>query len=342
MFAFQKQHPTLRYSDASDGGQLQPVGQKLAVNHDEYYERVIAELFPNRLTLRFSKRCSTPEEGRRMEVLCEDLRAEVEAVPTILKRHGIPVVNFESLNGDDAKYPHIAATRDTVALVNSWAHKLIEPNCPDAYLEGQELLGRGGGEVRGGRLNPNEVYTVVSCDDERLKVSNIDGKVFSPTLGQAVKFLQRPYCATNHAFQGLSLGNKIYIHEYDHYMADHRWMRTAVSRCSTIDIVLVKHRRVRAPVQDVAQRIANHRLADRRFAYDEASYVDAGWVTATLAGQRGQCAECQGDLGEVASGMWSIDRVDNDQPHTKGNCRLVCHVRKGTCQQKSGGRRPAA
>ena len=174
------------------------------------------------------------------------------------------------------------------------------------------------------------------------RTCTIDGKVFSPTLGQAVKFLQRPYCATNHAFQGLSLGNKIYIHEYDHYMADHRWMRTAVSRCSTLDIVLVKHRRVRAPAQDVAQRIAGHRAADQRFAYDGADYVDAPWVAATLARQRGQCAECQGDLGEVATGMWSIDRVDNDQPHTKGNCRLVCHVRKGTCQQKSGGRRPAA
>ena len=92
--AFKKQHPTLSYSGASDGRQLQPVGQKLAVDHDEYYERAFAELFPNRLTLRFSKRCSTPEEGRRMEVLCEDLLAEVEAVPTVLKRHGIPSVNL--------------------------------------------------------------------------------------------------------------------------------------------------------------------------------------------------------------------------------------------------------
>ena len=32
MFAFQKQHPTLRYSDASDGGQLQPVGQKTSAS----------------------------------------------------------------------------------------------------------------------------------------------------------------------------------------------------------------------------------------------------------------------------------------------------------------------
>ena len=196
--------------------------------------------------------------------------------------------------------------------------------------------------MRGGRLNPNEVYTVMSCDDTRLLVTNVDGRAFSPTLAQAAKFLQRPYCATNHAFQGLSLGNRIYIHEYDHFMADHRWMRTAVSRCSTLDIILVKHRRVRAPEAQVAQRIAGHRAADRRFAYDVADYVDAPWVAATLARQRGQCAECQGDLGEVATGMWSIDRVDNDQPHTWGNCRLVCHVRKGTCQQKSGGRRPAA
>ena len=149
------------------------------------------------------------------------------------KRHGIPVVDFESLGGDDAKYPHIAATRDTVALVNTWAHKLIEVDNLDAYLGSQGLLGRDGGEVRGGRLNPNEIYAVVAAHDTRLEVSNIDDKIFSPTLAQAAKFLQRPYCATNQAFRGLSLGtcNKIYIHEFGHFMTDHRevdhrWMRT--------------------------------------------------------------------------------------------------------------------
>ena len=74
----------------------------------------------------------------------------------------------------------------------------------------------------------------------------------------------------------------------------------------------------------------NASRADKRFAYEVADYVNEAWVAATLARQRGQCAECQSDLGEVATGLWSIDRVDNDQPHTKGNCRLVCHVRKAT------------
>jgi hypothetical protein len=339
---FMRAHPSFGYTMAGDPGQLRPVSQKLALNDDEYYERIFAELFPHRLTLRYSKRCSTPEEGRRMEALCEDLRAELEGVPMILQRHGLSIVDFESLGVDDAKCPHLAATRDTVAAVNSWAHSLIEPDQPDAYLVGQQLLGRDGGKVKGDRLNPNEIYTVVSCDDKRLKVTNVDGKEFQPTLAQAAKLLQRPYCATNHAFQGLSLGNRIFIHEFDHRMADHRWMRTAVSRCSTLDIVLVQHRRApRARAADVAARIESHRIADDRrdFAYNPSDYVNADWVATTLAEQRGQCAECLGDLGEAASGAWSIDRIDNDQPHTRGNCRLVCHVRKGTCQQKSGGRK---
>jgi hypothetical protein len=349
---FMRAHSTLGFTFAGDPGQLRPVGQKLNVDHDEYYERIFASLFPHRLVLQYSKRCSSPEEGRRMEALCEDLRNELDPVPAILSRHGIREVNFEELTAEDAQYKsHIAATRSTVADVNKWAHLAqcdSRGEQPDAYLRGQELLGRGGGKVRGGRINPNEVYTVVDCDSQ-LRVTNCDGKPFELSLTQASKFLQRPYCATNHAFQGLSLGSRIYIHDYNHFMADHRWMRTAVSRCGTLDIVLVRHQAAGTaagtlPAAAIGARIQAHRGADslRGFAYAEAEYVSGDWVACQLAEQSHMCAECLGDLGEVNTGLWSIDRLDNYQPHIRGNCRLVCHVRAGTCQQKSGGRRPAA
>ena len=56
--------------------------------------------------------------------------------------------------------------------------------------------------MKGGRLNPNELYTVCEVG-ARLTVANVDGKKFSLTMAQAIKFLRRPYCTTNHAVQGL-------------------------------------------------------------------------------------------------------------------------------------------
>ena len=65
-------------------------------------------------------------------------------------------------------------------------------------------------------------------------------------------------------------------------------------------------------------------------------HIDGGSGNDDIKGSAGD------DSLDGSDGDDSGTTVDNDQPHTKGNCRLVCHVRKGTCQQKSGGRRPAA
>ena len=368
---FMLAHPDLAFTMAGDPCQLRPVGQTLAVDADKYYEMIFAELFPRRLTLQYNKRCSTPEEGRKMEAICAELRSEASPVVNILAKHGLRTIDFEDLTEADARVPHITATRGTVARVNAWAHPIHHPDQPDAYLPGQTLLGQGGGLVQGGRLNPNELYTIVECDDKRLTITNIHGKSFRPTMRQVEKLLRRPYATTNHAVQGLSLGDRLFIHEADHWMADHRWMRTAVSRCGTLDITLVRHgrhadHRARNDTPDVDdgcdglcpgcgnnydacscgdqpsahKRVEAHRQADHgRFAYDPDSYVSLQWVHEQLVRQKFACTCCGEDLGNARSGRWSIDRISNMMAHTQDNSTLVCHVRSGNCQAMSAQRR---
>ena len=136
---FMRKHPDIAYTMAGDPGQLRPVKQFLAasINPDEYYEAIFAELFPRRLTLQYSKRCGDESEGRRMEAMCEDLRTDLGTKPAaILARHGLRVVNFNDLTEEDARCPHIAATRETVAKVNAWAHPIHESERPNEYLSG--------------------------------------------------------------------------------------------------------------------------------------------------------------------------------------------------------------
>ena len=334
MAAFMRKHGRrgVAFTMAGDPGQLRPVNQKLAIDPDAYYEQIFAHLFPRRVTLRYSKRTRTAEEGARMEALCADLRAEDSPVPVILQRHGLRVVDFTALGEADAGGPHVAALRATCDRVNSWAHGLVGGTALDKYAEGQQLLGRKGGRVQGGRISPNELYTVTRVGD-RLVLATQDGGVRSPTLAQARALLGRPYCATGHATQGLSLGNRLFIHDYDSFMADHRWMRTVVSRCSTLDITLVRHGAPRpaVPPQQLARRIALHRDSDtaRGFHWDEADYVTPAWAYRELERQGHRCA-CHADLSED----WSIDRITNQRPHTVGNCRIVCRA----CQHASAHR----
>ena len=63
-------------------------------------------------------------------------------------------------------------------------------------------------------------------------------------------------------------------------MATHRWLRTVVSRCGTLDIILVEGSEGLRNNWHVSQtRIDAHRAADlaKGFTWDEPDYVDAKW-----------------------------------------------------------------
>ena len=116
-------------------------------------------------------------------------------------------------------------------------------------------------------------------------------------------------------------------------MATHRWLRTVVSRCGTLDIILVEGSEGLRNNWHVSNtRIEAHRAADlaKGFTWDEPDYVDAKWVGETLRRQRHSCWAC----AEPLDLDWSVDRTANELPHIRGNCRLSCR----RCQSASAHR----
>jgi hypothetical protein len=111
----------------------------------------------------------------------------------------------------------------------------------------------------------------------------------------ANKYLKRPYCRTAHSSQGLTLGDKMYIHNYKSNLANHRWMRTAISRCRTLNMVLVNHTHTSVSAHaSIERRIEGHKQVDneKKFNYDENDYVTKEWVSKKLKKQRYACAAC--------------------------------------------------
>jgi len=75
-------------------------------------------------------------------------------------------------------------------------------------------------------------------------------------------------------------------------MATHRWLRTAVSRCGTLDIIFVEGSEGLHNNCHVNEaRIEAHRVADiaKGFTWDVPDYVDSKWVSDTLRRQRFSC-----------------------------------------------------
>jgi len=330
---FMRQHPNLTYTLAGDPGQLTPVHQELRVDSDGWYETALASLFPRRLCLQISKRVTDPADRVRMRRLCDELAEAVLPVSTILANAGLERRSLLDMTEADAGFPHIAATRSTMSRVDHWVHSAIGAAFPGEYLVGEELLGVDGTRCRGGRIASNETYVVADVGEADLKLVAPDGSFRTVKLEQAARYLKRPYCRTGHSTQGLTLGDRIYIHDTASSMATHRWLRTVVSRCSTLDIVIVTGSGgATMRSVDINSRIAGHVAADLAagFVWDPSDYVAVEDVRAKLKRQRHSCHSCAEPLDQD----WSIDRLVNELPHLRDNVAISCR----RCQHASAHR----
>jgi hypothetical protein len=132
---FMKAHPEIKFTMAGDPGQLDPVGQILAVDTNKYYETIFAELYPTRIVLCQSKRIADLSERSKMVALCDMLADTTTHPGEILS--GFRQVKFTDLTADDFKYQHISAINATRDDVNSKAHNILGK---PLYEVGQVLL----------------------------------------------------------------------------------------------------------------------------------------------------------------------------------------------------------
>jgi hypothetical protein len=337
--AFCSRHPELAYTGNGDPGQNRPVGEELAMTDasaDAYAFSNLATIFPRRLTLHRNKRCGVAESAR-MEALCASMLRAEKPAHEILLDAGLPRIAFDDMCAGDWAKPQIAAYRSTVRRANATAHQAVAP-LGQGLRElrvGDKVVGADGGcRGRGGRINSNASYSVLAVSGTHVKLVGKDGGEREITNEVAAKKLARPYVNTCHAYQGTSLGPTVYIHDWASPMATHRWVRTAVSRATSMNIVLVDSPVQAAPVVSgtlVAGRIAGHAAADavKGMAYEAKDYVNLEWVLAQFRKQRWGCGECGGSLED-----WSVDRISNALPHVQNNCQLVCRP----CQHSSGHR----
>ena len=337
-----KAHPDIKIIANGDSAQNAPVGQKLAVNFDGYYVKVLAQMFPRRLDLVIPKRY-TDEDSQKMQELYGKLlnhndnkNARIPNVsPFTIASKYLKTIDWEDLKKDSstALHSHIAFTNDSVDRVNYWAQDIIGQGNHD-YCVGDEVVGKTYAVVAGKRkINTNTMYTVREVLEKHLIIVDSDGNERKLSRASSAKLLRRPWCRTGHSMQGRTIGDKLYIHDANTWMASARWLRTAITRCRTLDIILVTYvDPLRVPERVVQQRIRNHKNEDARkqrtLTPDE--YVTFEWAQQEIKLQNYTCAVCQSPLDKD----WSIDRKDNARAHTKQNCQISCR----NCQHASSHR----
>ena len=176
--------------------------------------------------------------------------------------------------------------------------------------------------MRGKRFYVNCKYRV---DDNLVEWNDFAGNSEWIDVGEKVEKFDLPWCRTGHSVQGFSLGEKVNIVDFwNHRHFSVEWLYTAVSRCSRLDGICILRGKIGVEV-DLKRKIKRYKKQDVIAGRgDGGDYIDEDYIHKLM--RSGVCYWCKCDLDYS---NFTVDRIDDNLGHVKGNCRLAC----GNCNR---------
>lgn len=169
-----------------------------------------------------------------------------------------------------------------------------------------------------GKLIMNHRYMVEAEDGARLQVNN----EWYPRA-----WFRADASLTCHSVQGDAIRERFIIMEADHFYATPEWFWTACTRATRASDVYIYCGTLL--LKDLDYRIRNklEGNAESDAAKGWECNLTADWVKQRMQYQNYCCDLC-GRVMDMSyedhdRAQWSIDRMNNDLGHVKGNCRLV-------------------
>jgi hypothetical protein len=221
------------------------------IDYDMYHNKIFAKMFPIKLTFNYCKRVKTQEQSINVREMCDDLRNGVH-ISEVREKYGFKYIAFDDLKHDKiaASSAHVSHSRKTTERVNSWAFPLVHDRAESVYLVGDKLLGNPNGKTFKSDkgtiyIASNNMYTITGkSGSHKYQIESLDGHKFVCSINDLVSEFKRDHCVTCHSSQGLTLGKKLYIHDYGNLGLSNQWYYTAMTRCSTLDITFVTHNNI--------------------------------------------------------------------------------------------------
>ena len=312
-------------------------------------------LFPNRVILKVIKRLESAEDRKIVEALKEDLLNEDNKVMDVLNKYGFNVIN----NIDKLQTKtNISYFRSKALEINQRLQERM--GVPENHIEytysndnntrkyrmkyykGQIIICRQHHHCKAGRLYVNVKYRVNDFDNETVTLEGITRNTGNMKFDISVlKKLSLPYCYTCHSIQGTTIKDKFTIFHCNTPYVSRKYIWTAITRANKLSNVTIfqhSNREVEALEasklkQYIKLKIENYKhqdeLARRLFIeypfFQDEHYVDYEWFVE----HPDRCHHCGENFyyelnnGTVESNV-SIDRINNTQSHTVGNCVLSC------------------
>ena len=145
-----------------------------------------------------------------------------------------------------------------------------------------------------------------------------------------------PYCYTVHSLQGRDTDENVTIfniRDLRNSYESKKWFWTAITRCKSLHNISYY---LGDPVEDtsldmkdstIERRIAQYKEQDNnKDRYEKVNYITVNYVRNMIKVVNFKCPEedCDVEFTNTGSSTWSVDRIDNNLGHNKGNVKIMC------------------
>ena len=334
---YMEQNNDKRYLCTGDIDQRKPFnfGCNNVDNQNEYQLLCVNQMFPDQITLKINKRLKHDEDKVKLRMLKDDILDIAKNPIESFKKHGIKIINKMK---DVDTTNNICLFNFRCDQVNNHVSKNIIQK--DGFFKGMEVVCKSHYKTKKFKLYVNYYYTIKSINkDEIIIHEQLDNNDISLTYEVFNKHFKMPYANTCDSLQGMSIDNKITIFDCNTPYVDRYFIWTALTRSTNLNNVQI-YEHSKEEVMSLKrswvrlyfnQKIHGYKQQDIKNGRHPTSddYIDPEWFKLQYRTHK-KCPLC-GVLFEVkihednkVTSNITADRIDNNKPHIKSNCKLAC------------------
>eukprot|EP00734_Pompholyxophrys_sp_LG126_P000098 Pompholyxophrys_sp_v1_NODE_6_length_8036_cov_9.951134.p1 type:complete len:1617 gc:universal NODE_6_length_8036_cov_9.951134:1979-6829(+) len=353
IYKFMASYPQKKFFATGDHRQNRPIETLNVTNPDKYYQDIVQCLFPYQIKLYTIKRVNSPNDRKLYPNILNDI---FNCPNDIFDPVAICRKYFKEINGtNDMENTYIITYLNfTAETINYCFHEKDTKNLnPSTYLEFIKYGNEKSKYYKGVQLkckehmirskktlHVNNLYEIKSINikDQMLNIFDISdsNKEDITIYVKDLKHFNFKYAHTCHSVQGTSK-DAITLCDIDHPFVDKNWLWTAITRCRDLSKISFRVKKNQDDTillkQHVYSKISSHKAEDNKKnrIFDNKDYVDYNEVIHLYNIQKGQCyfSHCSKQLmmnynKENRDLQFSINRIDNNRAHIKGNCVISC------------------
>jgi hypothetical protein len=225
--------------------------------------------------------------------------------------------------------------------INSYVHKNVL-NYKEDYFVGLNLKCRKHTQLKkGDKLQTNYIYKITEIYKNHMIIKNeLENKSYNVSNSIIKENFKYVYCSTIDSIQGKTIDDKITIMDSLLGYMSKRKFYTALTRATNLNNItffvspqnVINNFRENRFRQYFRLKVNNYKLQDKNKnrVWEEKDFITESWIGETFL-KSSQCSLCFKSFelsinqnNDVISDL-TVDRIDNNLPHIKSNCRLACN-----------------